>query len=268
MATQELASASEIQRGIRAAMDPTNRDALSGGRGVTTLQSSWLHQACPVCRHTFRVGDEVAVDAQGTPRHDSPDLPCGGSAHAVAVQGDELTAFFRGLDTAWPPPQGIPVWRLELGGMFSHLLSPPFAGFRRHACAVCGHSLRPQDVVVICPCHAAGRTTRRCDIAIHRDSVRGLHCWDAWTHGELSRYCPGTSQDVSNMPVRTGNVSTPAMASQAALPVIQESRRVSAEPPHSTGMPSAAPPIDSQGADEPPPLLDIPWHQVLNRANE
>jgi hypothetical protein len=183
----------ELQRGIAAAMDPLNRGAVHGGHAVTSLHSPWLHQPCPVCRHTFRVGDEVEIDRDTTVRHHSALLPCAGGELAARPKNSELNAFLAGLDHAWPPPPGVSVHRLEDGGQWQRLLAAPTAGFRRHSCAVCGHTLRPLDMVVICPCEPG---QPRCQVAIHRDPVHGLNCWDAWSPGEFRLHCPATSRPI------------------------------------------------------------------------
>src|SRR5205085_2866290 len=79
-------------------------------------------------------------------------------------------AFYLGLDESWPPPATLPVRRLELGTKVGDLLlAPAVSGFRRHRCAICGHTLRPHDQVVICPCRPE---QPMCILAIHRDPDR------------------------------------------------------------------------------------------------
>jgi hypothetical protein len=176
--------------GVTGVLDPTNNDAIAlGGQGTTTLSSYWLHQKCSVCSHTFRLGDEVYISEDKTVRHNSALLPCAqGKVNSSAVS-EETSAFFAGLDSAWPPPKDIPIMRLELE---NELLAPPLAGFQRHTCAVCGHTLRLNDHVVICPCSPH---KPRCQIAVHRDLIHGLHCFDAWNPGaNRQSYCPITSR--------------------------------------------------------------------------
>jgi hypothetical protein len=181
----------ELERGVAEAMDPVNAVAVQGGRAVTTLRSHWLHQYCRVCGHTFRTGDEVLIETDGTVRHQSALLPCAGGKSVTPLEPAEAAAFFRGLDEAWPPPRDLPVHRLEEG---DPLLTPPFAGFRRHVCAVCGHTLRLHDHVVLCPCSPQRPI---CRIAIHRDPLHGLHCWEAWNPGAYTQYCPATSREIN-----------------------------------------------------------------------
>jgi hypothetical protein len=180
----------EFLRGIDAALDPANATVVRGGRAVTTLLSSWLHMRCPTCAHTFRTGDEVEVSPDGTVRHQSPLLACASGKTADAAPSAAVSAFFAGLDEAWPPPWDMQVIRLEEGHV---LLDPPTAGFRRHACVVCGHTLRVHDSVVLCPCSPA---TPICGVAIHRDPLHGLHCLEAWNPGGTLKYCPVTSREL------------------------------------------------------------------------
>lgn len=187
----------DLQRGEAEALDPVNAEAVEGGRAVTTLQSRWLHRLCPVCGHTFRPGDEVDVAPDGTVRHDGGLLPCAvghdpDDDHSPARESApaELADFFTGLHESWPPPDDLPVRRLEEG---DSLLDPPIHGFRRHTCAVCAHTLRPLDHVIICPCSP---DRPLCAVAIHRDLLRGLHCWSAWDPGAVRQHCPATSREV------------------------------------------------------------------------
>ncbi|MEO0478716.1 MAG: hypothetical protein AAF196_04485 [Planctomycetota bacterium] len=152
------------------------------GRLTTSLDSTWLYHRCPSCRHTFRVGDTVILGEDGAVRHDG-DRACQGPDPQNAF-GDAVLQFFEGLDRACPPPRGIRVVRLEAG---HRLLSEEKGAFRRHGCAVCGHSFRAGDQVVICPCSP---DSPRCMIAVHRDSVHGLYCWDDWSAAKRDMLCP------------------------------------------------------------------------------
>jgi hypothetical protein len=178
----------EFEFGVASASDPANASAVRGGRAVTTLLSRWLHMRCVTCGHTFRPGDEVDISADGTVRHQGPLLACAGGEPAEAAPAAVVAAFFAGLDEAWPPPRDMQVIRLEAG---HSLLAPPLAGFRRHACAVCGHTLRLYDSVVLCPCSPS---RPMCGVAIHRDPLHGLHCLEAWNPGGTLKYCPVTSR--------------------------------------------------------------------------
>jgi hypothetical protein len=74
-------------------------------------------------------------------------------------------------------PTDVPLLRLT-GEHW--LLAPPRAGFRRHACRVCGHTCRPLDQVVICPCDPLQPC---CRVAVHRDMFKQLYCYDHWRQG-------------------------------------------------------------------------------------
>ncbi len=49
-------------------------------------------------------------------------------------------------------------------------------------CAVCGHTFRPGDQVVICPCDPV---SPRCRAAVHRDLLKQIHCWELWQGSPL-----------------------------------------------------------------------------------
>ena len=179
-----------FDQGLTAAMDPVNALSIQEGTAITTLNSYWLHQHCSQCGHTFRPGDEVYISKDRTVLHNSALLPCAKKSPISSHSPAETTAFFQGLDTSWCPPKCLPIKRLEEG---DPLLAPPYAGFQRHSCAICGHTLRLHDLVVICPCQPQ---TPLCQIAIHRDPIHGLHCWELWDNwdADKDRYCPATSR--------------------------------------------------------------------------
>ncbi len=181
---------SDFHLGMTIATDPVNNSTIQkGGQGVTTLNSDWLHQRCPVCSHSFRLGDEVYVHEDRTAQHNSALLPCFNTSVTKLEFAEEASAFFIGLDTTCPPPQDLPVIRLSIG---HPLLAPPLAGFQRHTCVVCNHSLRPNDWVVICPCSPHQPL---CKVAVHRDLMHGLNCLEAWNPGLNGQlYCPVTSR--------------------------------------------------------------------------
>jgi rubredoxin len=180
-----------FEQGLAAGLDPDNARRAGPDAGctpdrvVTGLRSRWLHRRCQVCGHTFRPGDEVRVEADGRVLHDLPGLRCaqGDAAPASASESVSLDAFFQGLEAAWPLSDDIRITRL----VGDHaLLAPPRAGFARHACRVCGHTFRPLENVVICPCSP---NAPRCLAAVHRDLVHQLHCWDEWIKSEGSARC-------------------------------------------------------------------------------
>lgn len=178
----------QFDSGVAAAMDPANAASIDGGSAITTLQSRWLHLRCPLCAHTFRAGDEVEISSDGSVRHSSALLPCAGHTSIHPGSSDSSRSFFEGLDEAWAPPRDLPVQRLAEGDMHVAL---PIAGFRRHTCAVCGHTLRVNDQVILCPCRPGAPM---CAVAIHRDPICGLHCWEAWNPNEYRQHCPATSR--------------------------------------------------------------------------
>ncbi|MCP4654562.1 MAG: hypothetical protein GY856_03980 [bacterium] len=180
--------------GKAAALDPANAPAaVTGGRATTTLQSPWLHLRCRLCGHTFRPGDEIELSG-GVAAHASAALPCAGAAGSAPPASPEIAEFFAGLDETWPPPKNLAIIRLEDGHF---LLAPPVAGFRRRSCAVCGHTFRPHDHVVLCPCFP---DKPRCQVAIHRDPIHGLHCWEDWNPGAHKLHCPATSREIRRPP--------------------------------------------------------------------
>lgn len=183
----------ELRLGMETAADTQNASVIAaGGAATTTLESPWVGLHCPVCRHSFRLGDPVWIEPSlRRVCHSSALLPCAGQA-AAATESPELAAFFAGLDEAWPPPADVPVRRLEPNDT---LVASPSAGFRRHRCAVCGHTLRPFDRVVLCPCQP---TTPRCRIAVHRDPAHGLNCWTDWNPGAHLHYCLATLNKLSD----------------------------------------------------------------------
>ncbi|MDJ0680788.1 MAG: hypothetical protein QNJ18_13085 [Xenococcaceae cyanobacterium MO_167.B52] len=179
-----------FNQGAAIAIDPVNNAAIQKeGQGTTTLSSYWLHQKCPVCSHTFRLGDEVYIDKNGIVRHNSVLLNCSENNSHKLDFSQETSAFFSGLDRAWPPPKDLPIVRLDEG---HELLAAPLKGFQRHTCAVCSHTLRQNDRVVICPCSPHQPL---CKIAVHRDLIHDLNCFEAWNPGANSQsYCPVTSR--------------------------------------------------------------------------
>jgi hypothetical protein len=187
-----------FERGQAVVKDPFNDTALDqGGVAITTIRSFWLHHRCPSCAHSFRIGDEVHLAPGGRVLHGSPLLPCDGSDSGPLQLSTESPDFFAGLYQTWPPPENLPIIRLDAG---SPLLAAPFAGFKRHTCAVCGHTLRVNDHVVICPCSLDAPL---CQTAIHCDRINGLSCLESWNpginqRGSKLRYCPITSRQIGD----------------------------------------------------------------------
>lgn len=181
-----------FDQGLAAGLDPdssarscTSIESVADRHAVTTLRSRWLHQRCKTCGHSFRLGDEVLVLQNGEVVHDMPGLRCHGKqiGEICAGSSEYHILFFSGLEAAWPLPDDVSVVRLKPG---DPLLAPP----PRQTCRVCGHTFRPDDHVVICPCspHAP-----RCQAAVHRDLLRQLHCWDEWVRESKGKICLGMS---------------------------------------------------------------------------
>ncbi len=179
----------EFYKGLNAALDPLNED-ITTGEAITTLRSHWLHLLCSVCGHTFRPDDPVHIDEHRVARHAGSVLGCAKEQPHEAASGAEIEDFFRGLH------QGRPRHTQAAGERLAGkhpLLAPPRNGFKRHTCAVCGHTLRPGDTVVTCPCRPG---QPMCLVAIHRDPVRGLNCWSVWNPGVVQKYCPATCREL------------------------------------------------------------------------
>lgn len=197
----------EINLGISVGQEPQAAftDDTASGVVVTRSSSWWNHRRCTTCGHTFRRGDRVLVDSGAqTAQHLVPGLNCGIDPEAAdapagsAVPGTPGTSdrdeFAAGLLKTWPPSVAIsriaPTdWRI------------PRPGSRRQppTCLYCGHTFRPGEYVVICPCIAGtpdepGKPA--CQTAVHRDPAAGLPCWERWQpDGTLTR-CPVTLAQV------------------------------------------------------------------------
>jgi len=172
-----------FSRGLAKGKDPTRQG--EGTASVTTLRSPWLGRACARCAHTFRRGDRVLPSADGEASHAGAGAGgCPDEQSAIEEASPERAAFYAGVAAAYPPPPGLPLERIRP--------RPPSPGPpARPTCAVCGHSLRPFDEVVVCPCQPDAPL---CKAAVHRDAIRALYCWDEWSKSALARYCPATSR--------------------------------------------------------------------------
>ena len=98
--------------------------------------------------------------------------------------------FIAGVLAEFPAPPDLPI---VLTSDVRGLLAPPDRGFGRNTCLVCGHTFRPAEFVVVCPCrpNAPG-----CRAAVHRDPVRGLICRENWRAGADIVTCPVTLRRV------------------------------------------------------------------------
>lgn len=173
-----------FQRGrIRALAPTTNRD----GVYLTSLQSPWLFRDCPVCGHDFRIDDPVFVSGE-TQIHAGGALDCRDGEPQHSLDPALSAAFLAGLYQAWPQALRSVTQQLQPG---HPLLAAPLGRIRRATCAVCGHTLRPGEQVVICPCQPE---QPRCRLAVHHDPLRGQTCWSDYAHGDGPRYCLTTGQ--------------------------------------------------------------------------
>ncbi|WP_309111536.1 hypothetical protein [Saccharothrix sp.] len=184
--TVDLAAEDGFNEGLRRGQDRTNSGV--DGPAVTTANSFWVaggQQVCPVCRHTFRINDRVHVQhatADGAARvvHAGEELPCHGDA-AVGQQDDPaMTAeFYAAID------------KLDALNQVAKRLKPTswmVADLpKRVRCAGCGHSLRPFEAVVLCPCD---ETAPKCKLPVHHDPARGLDCRDRWLLNKKLVHCP------------------------------------------------------------------------------
>jgi hypothetical protein len=108
--------------------------------------------------------------------HLVPGLNCalkeipGGYPDALGVAEE----FARGFFSVRPP--GNRLTKLEKGDWRVAEVSP---GRRRPVCLYCGHTFRPGEYVVICPCQAGGQEAA-CGAAIHDDPASGYTCWERW----------------------------------------------------------------------------------------
>ncbi|CAL9565655.1 hypothetical protein SUDANB95_04684 [Actinosynnema sp. ALI-1.44] len=184
--TGQPAAEDGFTEGLRRGVDRTNSGV--DGPAVTTANSFWVaggQQVCPVCRHTFRVNDRVHVQhatADGGARvvHASEELPCHGDA-TVGQRDDPAlaTEFYAAID------------RLDALNQVAQRLNPGswmVANLpKRVRCAGCGHSLRPFEAVVLCPCD---ETAPKCKLPVHHDPARGLDCRDRWLLNKKLAHCP------------------------------------------------------------------------------
>jgi hypothetical protein len=168
-----------FELGMLEGRDPSSTATIEGGRAITRLRSPWLRKRCPATGHSFRTGDPVVI---GEDR-------CVSLAEGVTVEQETqlAQAFFEGLSAAWPPPEHVV--RLPPG---HELLAPPSRGFSRYSCAVCGHTLRAGDHVIICPCSPEAPLCRG---TVHRDPARNLPCWDNY-QSMTPGLCPVTTRRI------------------------------------------------------------------------
>lgn len=175
-------AADEFQRGVLCGRDPNNAETVQGGVATTSLRSPWLHQRCGRCDHSFRRGDRVELLASGAVVHTEGTGFCrsDGEATTTAV-ADE---FFAGFVAGCPPRSGKVV---RLMPKDPALVRGPFG---RKRCAVCGHTLRPYDEVIVCLCQP---DAPRCAAMVHHDPVHQMPCTQDWADRAGKRSCPVTA---------------------------------------------------------------------------
>lgn len=181
----------ELNLGVSMGLEPQaifSDDAVSGVV-VTRSSSWWNHTRCATCGHTFRRGDRALVDAAArTVTHLVPGLGCGsGSETADAQRTGDLSdrdEFAEGLLSTWPPT--VPVTRL---GRRDWRIPRPGSPRQPPTCLYCGHTFRPGEYVVVCPCQPGSPS---CAAAVHRDPAAGLPCWDRWQPTGKLAVCPIT----------------------------------------------------------------------------
>lgn len=182
----------EFQEGFESSLDPQNLLISGEMSQITTQHSSWRFSKCNVCKHTFRKDDVVWVGSDQIVIHDSSALPCknGGGDLSARPLASSMEEFYKGMDEMWPPSASITIKRLEAT---DPQVAHPFLGSERQECAVCGHTLRVNDIVVICPCKP---NNPGCQTAIHRDPIQGLFCYSAWNLGRVKMHCPSFYREI------------------------------------------------------------------------
>ncbi len=190
---KETAEIIQFREGLKASLDPYNKDRLRGGTAKTTLSSAWLYKKCPRCSHSFRLDDAVYITTEGQVLHDSPALDCAGrQGTADDDMADEVFEFYSGIIESYLPERTVLPQIVTPGNpVVAHLLDAPGHGFKRYQCGICAHTIRPNDIIVLCPCHPEAPG---CRLAIHLDPFRGLNCWGAWNSNVKEAYCPAFSQ--------------------------------------------------------------------------
>lgn len=158
-------------------------------------------ETCVRCHHTFRLGEEVDVSRRpdgddSVLRHAGGLLDCTEAGTADPAADSMAAQFHQGLDEANPPPAGLHPVRLTAGHRLLALHPgtddrPP----TRFTCWVCDMTLRPGELVIHCTCSPEDPL---CTSAVHRDSDRGLVCYDDWKnkHGAVPCLMMNSPRDV------------------------------------------------------------------------
>lgn len=171
-AVQLLSDSEQFELGKKEGLDRSMLAADVSGAMITSLDLYWLPLRCWRTGHTFRIGDPVIVEFRGPRLAIDPDKVTEAAASAAE--------FVEGLNEAWPPLAGV---RGLMPG--DPMLDPPKDALPRASCFMCGHTFRPFENVLICPCQP---TNPLCRKAVHRHPALGLNCYKSWD----GSHCPAT----------------------------------------------------------------------------
>ncbi|GIH10884.1 hypothetical protein Rhe02_89510 [Rhizocola hellebori] len=187
----ELSALERFDAAVIRGEDPVNAEGTAVK--VTTVDSEWAMRSCRGCGHTFRLEDVVQAtyDASGKVRvrevrHTDSVLGCAsgtGQADAVLAEPDPMVQRFQAAADAVDPPPAFPVLT-RLTATHPLVADKP----TRDQCPECTSTLRPGEMVVICPCD------KGCQRAIHQDASRGLTCFDGMLAQHKRIICPMTKQ--------------------------------------------------------------------------
>lgn len=171
----------EFRRGFTEGRDPTNVTPMPGSEAVTTRTADWRGLVCMQTGHTFRRGDRVRFGDNLKPALLDPPSE---------LEAPEVREFIAGLEEA---SGHIGTQRMMIVPGHA-LLSWAPGRIPRHRCAICGHTLRPYEIVVICPCNPAAPL---CGLPVHQDPRQSLACYDAWRQSsERAQFCLANSRRV------------------------------------------------------------------------
>ena len=178
---------------------------------TTNRLSPWYRtKRCAECHHTFRIDDPVMLCPE-----------CGRVYHQHPLHGLECFAIVHEHDGAcqcgWEIPQRPPPAVVQaaegdasrfLGGLARSwhtyddvetlTVSGDNAYLQGQLCAVCGDSVRLNEMVIHCPCGHGPEG--HCASIIHHDLGRRLHCWNEWNEGHGRAWCPTTGQPYTRAP--------------------------------------------------------------------
>jgi hypothetical protein len=188
----------EFNSGFNASMDPSNKNKLDGGDAITTISSAWLHTKCKKCKHSFRLDDVVFIDERHDVYHNTKLLRCAeGHFFTESAEDHDVTfEYYTGILDSYKPDGNFAAYIINReNDDVSFLLAEPIGGLKRYQCGICSHTLRVNDIIVLCPCHPENP---RCRLAIHWDPFRGLNCWGEWSSNKSQSHCPAFSNLLIN----------------------------------------------------------------------